>query len=198
MEEKETIMEEVELQLRQSRAETVAALRARDGRACQHPECGKPLDFKITEENSPLLPTIDHWIPKSEGVRRGWTYDEIWDLSNLKLMHKCCNAKKGDLLPNEDGTIPEKPSRRKFRYRRDKRAQRPEFCDSCDNGHNLAADEVCAACGANAKRFPRWAKVSYAECDHAIWWCWICSITPEMRTGATEMILIGDEGGDED
>lgn len=188
-------MEEVEIQLRQPRVETVALLRARDGVSCQHPACGEPMDFSITD--GPFQVTIDHWIPQCEGRLRGWTQDEIWDMSNLKLMHRKCNAHKGDLIPNEDGTLPEKPSRRKFRYRRDKRAQRPEFCTACDNGHGLGADEVCAACGSNAKRFPRWAKVRYNECDHALFWCWACSISPDMRVGATEMIMLEGEGGDD-
>lgn len=161
-----------------SRQEIIDALRARDGDNCMYPGEEHSLDFSITE--GPREPTIDHWYPQHAGKSDGWSYEEIWDLSNLKLMCKKHNAKKGDLIPHKDGTLPEKPVR-KFRYRRDKRAERPDLCVSCDNGHNLMIGEICASCGCDAQRFPRWAKVSYQDCDHEITWCWICSITPEMR-----------------
>jgi hypothetical protein len=160
------------------RAEQVAALVARDGLDCQFPNCGHLLDLSVTD--GPLEVTIDHWIPQHYGKSNDWTYEEIWDLSNLKLMHKKCNAKKGDRVPNDDGTLPERATRT-FRYRRDKRATRPELCMECDNGHNLLVGEFCASCGCDAQRFPRSAKVRYDECDHALAWCWVCSITPDMR-----------------
>lgn len=155
-----------------TRAEIVAALLARDGNRCMYPGCDSELDFDA--EGSREV-TIDHHMPQWYGRENGWTSEEIWDLSNLRLMHKRCNAKKGDLIPNEDGTLPERKVRT-FRYRRQKRAGRPELCVVCDNGHNLAPDEVCADCGADAQRFPRWAKVKYNECDHELMWCWACSI----------------------
>lgn len=155
------------------RAEQVAALVTRDGLMCQFPNCSNALDLNVVE--GPLEVTIDHWIPQHYGKANDWTYDQIWDLDNLRLMHKKCNAKKGDRIPNEDGTLPERATRT-FKYRRDKRATRPELCEVCDNGHNLAIDEVCASCGADAQRFPRWAKVKYPECDHELLWCWACSI----------------------
>lgn len=160
------------------RTQLVEELVLRDGNLCQHPACGREMDLSLTE--GPSQATIDHWYPQVYGKENGWTYEQIWDLSNLKLMHRKCNAKKGDLLPNEDGTLPEKVTKT-FRYRRDKRATRPELCVVCDNGHNLFADEICASCGCDAQRFPRSAKVSYNDCDHEIMWCWVCSITPDMR-----------------
>ena len=163
------------------RAEIVAALRERDGNVCAYPGCNERLDFSITD--GPKEVTIDHWIPQVYGKENGWTQSDIWDLSNLKLMSKRCNARKGDRIPNEDGTLPDRATKT-FRYRRDKRAERPEFCVSCDNGHNLFADEICGSCGCNAQRFPRSAKVRYDECDHEIMWCWVCSITPDMRPPA--------------
>lgn len=174
------------------RAELIESLRQRDGLVCQYPDCREALDFSATGANEV---TIDHWMPQYFGKAEGWTREQIWDLSNLKLMHKKCNARKGDRIPNEDGTLPEKVTR-KFRYRRQKRAGRPELCTICDNGHNLAPDEICAACGGNPQAFPRWLKVKYNECDHAISWCWSCSIGVTPRMGATEMMLIGGEGGD--
>src|SRR5687767_3100328 len=86
------------------RAQLVADLRTRDGATCQYPGCHESLDFSVVE--GPNEVTIDHWIPQYYGKANGWTIEEIWDLSNLKLMHKKCNAKKGDRIPNEDGTLP--------------------------------------------------------------------------------------------
>jgi 5-methylcytosine-specific restriction endonuclease McrA len=163
-----------------TRERTVDALRKRDGAVCMYPGCDGVLDFSIATDDDPRFVTIDHWIPQYHGKAEGWTYEQIWDLSNLRLMHKRCNAKKGDRIPNEDGTLPERKTR-KFRYRRDKRAGRPDLCVACDNGHNLFADEICASCGCDAQRFPRSAKVRFDECDHEVMWCWVCSITPEMR-----------------
>jgi hypothetical protein len=186
----------VEQREKATRAEIYAALTARDGTTCQHPDCGKELDFTV--KDGPREVTIDHWIPQSWGYDNGWTHDEVWDLSNLKLMHKKCNASKGDLLPNEDGTIPQKKART-FKYRRDARAQRPEICTRCNAGRDLGPNEVCAACnsGPQPSRFPRYAKAPVRECDHEVFWCAFCSIGLIPRVGATEMILIGGEGGED-
>lgn len=166
------------------RAELVSTMRERDGDICMHPDCGLPLDFDreppTDGSSDPLEVTIDHWYPQYAGKADGWTMAEIWHVSNLKLMHKKCNAKKGDLIPNDDGTLPAKP-KSTFKFRRQKRAGRPELCLECDNGHNLMVGEFCASCGCDAQRFPRSAKVRYDECDHELLWCWVCSITPEMR-----------------
>lgn len=161
-----------------TRQEMIDALRARDGYKCAYPECGGKLDFSITD--GPQEVTIDHWMPQHYGKAEGWTWEEIWDINNLRLMHKKCNAKKGDRIPFEDGTLPER-NVRKFRYRRDKRAGRAELCMACDNGHDLMVGEICASCGCDAQRFPRSAKVKFADCDHEVMWCWVCSITPDMR-----------------
>lgn len=161
-----------------TRQEQVDALRARDGDRCKYPDCGEVIDFDI--KDGPWENTIDHWMPQHYGKSSGWTPEQIWDLNNLVLMHKKCNAKKGDRVPLDDGTLPEKIVR-KFRYRRDKRAERPEYCGQCDNGNSLALDEVCGSCGSDAKRMPRWAKVRFQDCDHELFWCWVCSITPDMR-----------------
>lgn len=155
------------------RAELVIAIRERDGDVCAYPDCNETLDFEAID--GPREVTIDHWVPQYHGKSEGWAMEEIWALDNLRLMSKKCNAKKGDRIPNEDGTLPEKVTKT-FRYRRDKRASRPELCTSCDNGHNLGPDEICASCGCDAQRFPRWAKVKTQECDHELFWCIWCSI----------------------
>jgi 5-methylcytosine-specific restriction endonuclease McrA len=178
-----------------TRQEMLDALIARDGTRCQFPDCDLELDF--SEREGPRQVTIDHWIPQHFGKAEGWSFEEIWDLTNLKLMCKKCNAKKGDRIPNDDGTLPEKVVR-KFRYRRDKRAERPDLCVACDNGHNLFAGEICASCGCDAQRFPRSAKVKFNECDHEILWCWVCSITPDMRQPAHVSAMRHAEAGEED
>lgn len=180
----ETLMTQVHQKV--SRAELVAALRKRDGDNCQHPDCGRPIDFDITD--GPLENTIDHWIPQYFGRAEGWTDAEIWALSNLKMMHKKCNAKKGDLIPNDDGTLPLKPQST-FRFRRQKRAGRPDLCLECNNGHDLMVGDVCANCGCNAQRFPRSAHVPFPECDHELFWCWVCSITPDMRPSSVGIAM---------
>lgn len=175
------------------RAELVAMLRERDGAVCMFPGCHVELDFTITD--GPFEVTIDHWIPQHYGKANGWTWEQIWDLSNLKLMHKKCNAKKGDRIPFEDGTLPERRVST-FRFRRQKRATRPECCDVCDNGHELAPDEVCASCGSNAKRFPRWAKEKASQCDHELFWCIWCSIGVIERSSSISIAMRQAESGE--
>jgi hypothetical protein len=155
------------------RADIIAALIERDGTRCMHPDADHELDFDAKE--GPAEVTIDHWYAQWYGKENGWTQAQIWDLSNLRLMCKRHNAKKGDLIPNEDGTLPVKPQST-FRFRRQKRANRGTYCDQCDNGHNLFMGEICASCGGNAQNFPRWAKERAPDCDHSLSWCWACSI----------------------
>lgn len=177
------------------RSELVRQLVERDGTMCQHPDHNHELDFEATDSREV---TIDHWHSQSYGKQNGWTYEQIWDISNLKLMCKKGNAAKGDLIPNDDGTLPEKPQSR-FRFRRQKRANRPDGpCTTCNNGHNLFVGEVCAQCGCNAQRFPISAKVKFNECDHQILWCWYCSITPEARPDAASIAVLQGESGEWD
>lgn len=179
---------EAERNHRPTRAELVVALIERDGDECRY--CHR--DFSVRER------TIDHVYPQSKAFADGWTYDQVWSLDNLVLACKPCNAKKGDQILNDDGTIPSRVTRT-FRYRRDKRAQRAEICTSCNAGRNLGPDEVCASCnsGPQPERWPRWAKVKSSECDHEVFWCWACGSGVVDRTPAAEMILIKGEGQEE-
>lgn len=177
-----------------SRPELVVALRKRDGDNCQYPGAEHPLDFSILE--GPNEHTIDHHIPQWYGKQNGWTIEQIWNLDNLRLMCKKHNAKKGDLIPNEDGTLPEKV-KSNFKYRRQRRANRPDGpCPSCNNGHDLFVGEVCADCGMNAQRFPMSAKVRVPDCDHEILWCWMCSIGIIERPSASSMAVRQGESGE--
>lgn len=177
-----------------SRDQMVAALVARDGTKCMYPDCDEELDFNATGKREV---TIDHVYPQSKGYEDGWTFDQVWDLTNLQLMTKACNAKKGDLVYLPDGTLPVKKTRT-FKYRRDARAQRPEICNSCNNGRDLEYDQVCASCGSGPQplRWERWKKMAPRDCDHALFWCPMCGSGVIPRAGATEMILIEGEGGE--
>jgi 5-methylcytosine-specific restriction endonuclease McrA len=173
------------------RADLVAALKRRDGSKCQYEGCKKPrIDFSITE--GPLEPTLDHWMPQWWGKENGWTRDAIWDVSNLKLMHKRCNAAKGDRVPNADGTLPPKVERT-WKNRRAKRLQRPEICTECNAGRNLGQGEFCRACqsGPQPARAPKWAQVSSLECDHEEFFCPNCFLNPDLRVRAIETITEG-------
>lgn len=168
-----------------TRDERIEALVHRDGLSCQYPGCEKPLDKEDI--------TFDHWIPQSKGG--------TWDLSNLKMMHKKCNAIKGDRMPNPDGTLP--PLKREVALanrRAVRRGNRPEVCNVCESGRKLGPDEECASCGSGPmpEVFPRWAKMRSNECDHELFWCWACSIGITPRRAAIVTVLDGeylDEAG---
>lgn len=181
---------------KRDRTELIAALKKRDGTRCQHPDCGNELDFSIKE--GPKEVTIDHSEPVSWCRANGWTEDEIWDMSNLKLYEKRCNAKKSDTRYLEDGTLPQKINR--FKYKRDKIAERPEVCKACNAGRGLDYGEVCASCGSGPlpERLPMWAKAPFADCDHEIFWCHVCCITPEMRPAAVDIAVLQAESGEWD
>lgn len=177
---------EAERHQRATRAELVLALIDRDGDRCIY--CLR--DFSVRER------TIDHVYPQRRAKEDGWTYEQIWSLDNLALACKPCNAKKSDQLLLPDGTIPVRKERT-FRYRRDKRAQREELCTSCNAGRDLGPDEICVSCnsGPMPERYPRWAKMKSADCDHEAFWCWACSIGIVARPDAVSMMMKSEEDG---
>lgn len=181
--------------IKRPRAEIVDFLVVRDGLVCKHPDCGEALDLNATGSKEV---TIDHREPVSWCRANGWTEEQIWDYSNLDLMHKRCNARKSDTRYLEDGTLPTRKST--FKFRREAKAQRPEICTSCSAGRDLDYGEVCAACGSGPmpERLPMWAKVRFSECDHELFWCWACCITPEMRPAAVDIALLQGESGEWD
>lgn len=175
----------------------VAALRKRDGTKCQYPGEEHELDFTIIE--GPRLVTIDHWVPQSHAYDTlRWTREQVWDLSNLKLMCRKHNASKGDRVPFKDGTLPAKKERT-FRYRRQKRAERPEICTACNAGRDLGPDEMCASCnsGPMPERFPRWRKIESDQCDHELFWCAWCSIGVIPRVSTSIGIAMRQADSDE-
>jgi hypothetical protein len=179
------------------RSELVALLVERDGLICQYPGDEHELDLSVVE--GPREPTIDHWFPQWYGKENGWTSEQVWGLANLKLMCKAHNAKKGDRIPNEDGTLPVRVTRT-FKFRRQKRAERAEICTTCDAGRKLGPSEVCASCssGPMPERFPRWAKARSSECDHELFWCAWCSIGIIPRVPAVDAAVAQGESGEWD
>lgn len=70
----------------------VAFMRRRDGDDCYL--CGFPIDFGIGDINDPMHYSRDHVIPRALGGERGE--------ANMRLVHRRCNAEKGQALPAAD------------------------------------------------------------------------------------------------
>jgi len=101
-------------------------------------------------------------------------------------MGKLCNAKKSDLLYNEDGTLPVRGRVKAVKL------PRPETCDLCMNGRLLMPDEVCPICESDAqpKSWPRSLQREPKECDHSQFHCWVCLVhDPTLRRPAYEDVF---------
>lgn len=181
--------------VKMQRDEILTALLLRDGDICMHPDCGKVMDIILiddmayTDAEGKREVTVDHWIPQSWGYANGWTTERVWDLDNLKLMHKECNARKGDLYPNDDGSLPEKPV--PAREIRADKSNRPEVCLTCNSGRLIAEGQECGVCGSGPmpEAFPHYRKVTPKECDHNKQWCWACSLGLYERTPAWQDVV---------
>lgn len=142
---------------RDIRNKIIETLRDRDGYSCKFPGCKKP----FTKTNPP---TIDHWIP--------WSVASDSSIDNLKLMHKDCNNKKGNVVPNSDGTLT-------FNKKRSIKMPRPKICQECYSGRILTIGETCEVCGSGPQpqKFPTAYKKKPANCSHAgqdhCWWCFL-------------------------
>lgn len=157
----------------------------RDGLKCQYPGCDLPFDPNPNDRHSI---SIDHIYPQVRAKADGWTYEEIWDLSNLQLMGRNCNAKKSDLLYDEDGNLPVSSRTRAVK------AQRPENCDFCANGRLLLPGEECPECfsGPQPTRWPSSLQKTPKECDHSTYHCWFCVVeAPDLRIPAIQRIAFG-------
>ncbi len=169
------------------RSDIISQLRRRDGYSCQYPGCEVP----FSDENPP---TVDHWWPQSYGYAHGWPASKIWAMKNLKLMHKSCNAKKGDLLPNADGTLPDRPKREP----RVDKSLRGEYCETCGSGRMLLFGEECGICGSGPQpaSFPKYAQRKPKECSHGFGdspeeHCWACVTGLVERRSAISVIIEG-------
>lgn len=152
-----------------TREEIILAIEARDGVDCFL--CKRPFSKDVNNELFEV--TIDHWYPQSIGFAAGWSYEEVNDLSNLRKAHRPCNAKKGDLIPFPDGTLPERPVKE-----RSIKGPRPVSCDTCMNGRILLLGEICPDCysGPQPRAFPKTLQKIPKECDHSFYHCFMCVI----------------------
>lgn len=164
-----------------TRQEIVEVLTERDGYSCYLFGCTLP----FTEDNPP---TIDHFMPQEWCRRQGWTFEQINDISNLKLAHKKCNSLKSNIVPNEDGTI-DIP----VREPRSIKSPRSPICDTCYSGRLLLAGEECEMCGSGPQpaSAPKYLQVAIKECDHDQTYCAYCYIGIIPRKSALEHLLVG-------
>ena len=131
----------------------------RDGEGCSFPGC----EHGFTENSgSPWFRTIDHIYPRSLGKLDGWTWEEIWDISNLAKMHRVCNQRKGDTPYNADGTLT------LVEYTRSVKIVRPDVCSLCYAGRLLTKGEECPDCGLGPQptTWPAYLQKDPRECAH--------------------------------
>lgn len=176
---------------RLSRDEIILSLMERDGTNCQLPSCSKPLDFSLVD--GPQMVTIDHRFPQSKARESGWTEEQIWDLSNLLLMHRRCNALKGDREFDEEGNLELPIPQRKAVAK----SERIPVCNLCESGRLLLEGEVCELCGSGPQpaTAPRYLRVQPSECAHG-WdntpnYCWMCFIGMVERKPSIDRIISG-------
>ena len=168
------------------RALTVEELSKRDGFVCQFPDCEEPLSL---DQDDKHYVSIDHIYPQVRARRDGWTYEQINDISNLQLMGRSCNGKKGDALYKDDGTLD------LVIVHRTPKMPRPENCDICANGRLLLKGEVCEYCGTDPqpRSFPAYAQKKPKDCSHG--WinpedhCWMCVIGHIERAPASRTVF---------
>jgi len=142
---------------RDVREKIVSDLIKRDGNRCAYPGCSKPFT-KLDK------PTVDHWLP--------WSVFQDNSFDNFRLMHQECNNKKGNLVPNADGTLPSRRTRQI-------KLPRPTVCETCISGRILLIGEVCSDCGTGPQpqKYPAAYKKKPKNCEHSGRnWCWLCCI----------------------
>lgn len=161
------------------REEIIRILSERDGYFC----------FLCKQEFQPGEEiTLDHWIPRSKGG--------TWDVENLRLASKRCNALKSDRMPNPDGTLPVLKRELNAAERRTlHKDQRATVCEKCQSGRLLDYGDTCDSCGSLPQplQYPRWAKMKPSECSHEYpFWCWMEALEPGLRKPAIADVLDGD------
>lgn len=166
-----------------SRQEIIELLAERDGYVCMFPGCTEPL----TDYGKHTV-TLDHIYPQMRAKADGWTMEQINDLSNLQLMGKNCNARKGHLIPDENGVLPVKPVEIKI-----PKHERPVVCETCFAGRILLPGEECYDCGSGPQ--PAAAPASLQrkpkECDHSTYHCWLCFLGHVPRREAINRLIEG-------
>lgn len=131
----------------------------RDGLDCTFPGCMHEFS---ADSGSPWHRTIDHIVPQVRCKERGWTMQEMWDSSNLSLMHRTCNQRKGDVEYNEDGTLT------LVEVIRTVKIARPDICATCYAGRMLGKDEQCPDCYSlpQPTTWPAYLQFDPRECAH--------------------------------
>ena len=157
----------------------ISLLIERDGYVCTYPDCTVPFS---DEPDTKYSVTIDHKYPQALAKKEGWTFEQVWALDNLQLMHKICNVRKSDFLYNEDGTLP-KRGRTKT-----PKVNKVPVCETCESGRLLFLGETCEDCGSGPQpsTAPRCLQVPPKECSHGWganpeYYCWMCFIGLEDR-----------------
>lgn len=165
------------------RKSAIEFLIERDGFKCQYPGCTAA--FSPDPDDRYGL-SLDHIYPQVKAKSDGWTYEEIWDLGNLQLMHRVCNARKSDLTYDEDGNLPNRGGRTKS-----VKMPRPEACGYCDNGRALYPGQTCDICysGPQPARWPATMQRKPKECDHKVYHCWLCVVGHVPRIPASASVF---------
>jgi hypothetical protein len=160
------------------RKSAIEALIERDGFVCQYPGCTAA--FNPNPDDRYGL-SLDHIYPQVRATRDGWTYEEIWDLGNLQLMHRVCNARKSDLIYDENGELPQRGRPRSVKV------ARPDPCGYCDNGRALYPGQYCDICfsGPQPAAWPATMQRKPKECDHEVYHCWLCVVGHVTRIPAS-------------
>lgn len=174
------------MQLELSRQETIEILTERDGYICMFPDCTE----ELTETGKHMV-TLDHIFPQALAKRDGWTTEQINDISNLQLMGKNCNARKGHLVPDADGNLPLKVRE----PRAVAKSERPAVCDTCYSGRLLFPGEECYDCGSGPQPAvaPKSTQKTPKECSHAGYdHCWMCYLGFVERSSALNNLVTGD------
>lgn len=171
------------MQMQLSRQETIEILAERDGYVCMFPGC----DRELTEDGKHMV-TLDHIYPQSKARDEGWSEQQINDISNLQLMGKDCNARKGHLLYDDEGNLPVKP-----RVIRIPKGERPAVCETCFSGRILLPGEECYDCGSGPQPAvaPAALQRKPKDCDHSTYHCWMCFLGFVDREQAINRIITG-------
>lgn len=168
-----------------TRQEVIDILAERDGYHCLFPGCTTPL-----ADEGKWMVTLDHIYPQALARRDGWTTEQINDVTNLQLMHKSCNARKGHLVYDDEGNLPLKQREPKAVAK----SERPAVCETCYSGRLLFPGEECYDCGSGPQpaATPKATQKTPKECSHSGHdHCWMCYLGFVERSSAFSHIVTG-------
>lgn len=148
------------MKLTLNRSETIEKLAIRDGLKCAWLNC----EYEINNSN---ILTIEHVKTRSSGGT-----DDLWNLELLCMKHNYHRADR-EYISYELRIL--EPINKKVKPPKIKR-NKPSQC--CNQGRDLAENEVCSTCGSEPQPqpFPRFLKRELKDCDHATTFCWACAL----------------------